>query len=132
MANKKVSIDFNVRGTNVRIQGAEYFYNDAGVRGEIGADLTDDNDLNGQVIIDKRVQYQRLLVQLIAVMKGSLVANAGSSAQNSSTRYFKFWCNPAKVDDAYKNLPGTDIDANLLPGDWKITKIMSVVDSNLA
>jgi hypothetical protein len=133
MANKKVQIDFVVRGSRIRLQGAEYFYNDAGIRGNIGADLTDDNDLNnGEIIIDKRVQYQRYLIPLIAVMKSSSIGNIGSSAQSGKVRYFRFWCSPSKVGDAYASLPGTDIDANFLPGDWKIQKVMAVVDSNLA
>jgi hypothetical protein len=132
MANKRVSVDFDFNGVTFRIQGAEYFYNDAGIRGNIGADLTDDNDLGGKVVIDKKIMYQRVLVPLVAVLKASNPANIGSSAQSSNVRYFKFWCNPTQVGECFDDLPGTDIDANLLPGDWKVQKVMVPVDSNVA
>jgi hypothetical protein len=132
MANKKVSVDFDFNGVTLRIQGAEYFYNDAGIRGNIGADLTDDNDLGGKVIITQKNAYQRLLVPMIAVMKASNPANIGSSAQSSKTRYFRFWCNPTNVGECFDDLPGTDVDANLLPGDWKVQKVILPVRSNFA
>jgi len=132
MPTNKVSVDFAVAGGRIRLQGAKYFYNDAGVRGKIGADLTDDADLSANVVIDKKVQYQRILVRLIAVMRSSSIGNVGSSAQSGKLRYFSFWCAPGKVGDAITGLPGTDVDANLLPGDWKIQKVMVPVDSNLA
>lgn len=121
---EKVSVDFDFNGATVRIQGREYFYGDQGVRENIGADVTDDNDLGGKVIIDKKVQYERILVPLTAVLKKSNAGDVGNAAQSDRTRYFDFYCHPYFVGEAMEELPGTDIDANLLPGDWKIQKVI--------
>lgn len=125
---KKVSVDMDFNGVTFRIQGADYFYGDLGVQSTIGADLTDDNDLGGliggRVIIDHAHTYKRTLIPLVAVMKASNPLNIGSAAQSDKTRYFEFLCNPLNVADAFDDLPGVDVDANLLPGDWKIIKVM--------
>lgn len=119
-----VSVDFDFNGATFRIQGAKYFYNDSGVRGRIGADLTDDNDLGGKVVITDAGSYRRVLPRLTAIMKKSAALDAGSSAQSGDTRYYDFYCNPTQVAEALEDLPGTDVDANLLPGDWKIQRVV--------
>ncbi len=119
-----VSVDFDFNGATFRIQGSKYFYGDFGVRGNIGADVTDDNDLGGKVIITNVRSIKRVLPRLTAVMKKSGVANIGSSAQSDNTRYFDFYCNPYNVGEAMDDLPGTDVDANFLPGDWKIQRVV--------
>lgn len=119
-----VSVDFDFNGATFRIQGADYFYNDAGVRGKIGADRTDDNDLGGKVVIEEPRAYKRVLIPLTAIMKKSNVGDVGSSAQSDKTRYYDFYCNPTQVAEAIEDLPGTDVDANLLPGDWKIQRVV--------
>jgi len=119
-----ISVDFDFNGATFRIQGADYFYDDAGVRERIGADKTDDNDLGGKVVITDARSYKRVLPRLTAIMKKSAVADAGSSAQAAETRYYDFYCNPTQVAEALEDLPGTDVDANLLPGDWKIQRVV--------
>lgn len=123
MASDKVSIDFDFNGVTFRISGAKYFYGDAGVQATIGCDITDDNDLGGRVIVDHAHTYKRTLIPLVAVMSSSSIGNVGSSIQSGKKRYFEFLCNPRNVDNAFEELPGTDVDANLLPGDWKIIKV---------
>jgi len=132
MATNKISVDFTQGGTTFRIQGAKYFYNDDDIRGKIGADATDNNDLGDNYVIDKKVMYQRALVRLVAVLGADSVANANGAIESQKKRYFRFWCSPAKVGSALTSLSGQSIDENLLPGSWKIVKVMVPVDSNLA
>lgn len=124
MATDKVSVDFDFNGVTLRIQGAKYFYDDSDIRTNIGADVTDENDLGGRVIIDQKAQWQRILVPLVAVMKKDGAAGIGNAAQSDNVRYFNFLCHPNKVGEAFDDLPGKAIDANLLPGDWEIQKVM--------
>jgi hypothetical protein len=122
LVNKKVSVDFDFNGVTLRIQGADYFYGDESIRQNIGADITDENDFGGRLIVDKKILYQRVLVQLVAVLKrDSVVTNA---AQSSETRYYKFYCHPNSVGEAFDDLPGKAIDENLLPGSWEVQKVM--------
>ncbi|MEM9091257.1 MAG: hypothetical protein AAGC93_26355 [Cyanobacteria bacterium P01_F01_bin.53] len=118
------SVDFDFNGATFRVQGADYFYGDRGVTDTIGADITDDNDLGGKVVITDARSYKRVLPKLTAIMKKSGIADIGSSAQSDNTRYYDFFCNPSNVAEALENLPGTDVDANLLPGDWKIQRVV--------
>ena len=121
---KPVSVDFQFRGVTIRIQGSDYFYGDSDITEIIGADITDDDDLDDGLAIDKKVQYERILIPLTAVLKKSNFADLGDAAQSSTTRYFDFYCNPDNVGRAMSELPQRDIDSNLLPGDWKISKVM--------
>lgn len=132
MATKKISVDFTYRGSTFRIRGAKYFYDDSDIRGKIGADSTDENDLGDNFVIDKKVMYQRALVPLVAVLGKDGPLDIGNAAQSSNTRYFRFWCRPDKVGDALTSLSGKEIDSSLLPGSWEIKKVMVPVDSNLA
>lgn len=122
MGLDKVSVDFDFNGVTLRIQGANYFYDDEDIRTNIGADKTDENDLGGKVIIDQKAQWQRILVPLVAVMKSDTALT--DAAQSDKVRYFDFYCHPAKVGEAMDDLPGKAIDANILPGDWEIQKVM--------
>ena len=118
------SVDFDFNGATFRVQGADYFYGDQGVTSTIGADITDDNDLGGKIVITDARSYKRVLPKLTAIMKASGPLDAGSSAQSEDTRYYDFFCHPRNVAEALEELPGTDVDANLLPGDWKIQRVV--------
>lgn len=126
MGVKKVNVDFNLGavlgrgGTSVRIQGAEYFYDDPDIRKNIGADETDENDFV-RYVVDEKAQWSKWLIPLVAVMRSDTLLN---DTGQGKIRYFNFYCAPDKVDEAFEDLPGKAVDANLLPGDWEIEKVV--------
>lgn len=124
MGRNLISVDFDFNGATIRIQGAKYFYDDADIRTNIGADETDENDLGKRLVIDEKRQWSKYLVPLIAVLGKDGIAGTGDAAQSDRKRYFKFYCHPDKVGEAFDDLPGKAIDANLLPGDWEVLKVM--------
>ncbi|MEO0884684.1 MAG: hypothetical protein AAFY54_01970 [Cyanobacteria bacterium J06648_10] len=117
-----ISVDFDFNGVTFRINGAKYFYDDADIRANIGADETDENDFGGKEIITKKVQWKRRLIPLTAIMKGDIPG--GDAAQSKTTSYFNFYCRPDKVGEAFDDLPGKAIDASLLPGDFEIKEVI--------
>lgn len=121
MAVKKVSVDFDFDGITVRLKGAEYFYDDADIRSNIGADETDENDFTGRRVVDVKEQWSKWMVQLTAVMRSdSILTDAGQG----KAKYFDFYCHPDKVGEAFEDLPGKSIDASLLPGSYQIEKVI--------
>lgn len=122
MGRDLISVDFDFNGVTLRIQGAKYFYDDENIRANIGADETDENDFGGRVVIDQKAQWQRILIPLTAVLKADTALT--DAAQSDKVRYYDFYCHPNKVGEAFDDLPGKAIDANLLPGDWEIQKVM--------
>lgn len=121
MAVKKVSVDFDFDGVTVRLRGAEYFYDDANIRNNIGADETDENDFTGRRIVDEKVQWSKWMVQLTAVFRSSSIISDGGQGK---AKYFNFYCHPDKVGEAFEDLPGKSVDSSLLPGDYEIEKIL--------
>ncbi|MGB3787814.1 MAG: hypothetical protein WA949_07375 [Phormidesmis sp.] len=127
---KLASIDFKVGDVRYRLKGAKWFYNDRGVRGKIGAELTSEGDLRFNDVEDNKVSYQRKLIPLVAALKGNTII-VGNAAQRATSKYIRFWCHPDKVRTAMKSLPGTTVDRSLLPGSYKIVKVFPPVNSNL-
>jgi hypothetical protein len=127
---KLISVDFKVGDIRYRVQGAKWFYNDADVRGKIGADITSESDLNAEDVITQKVTYQRKLVKVVASLKPAIVGT--NAAQRNTSRQFRFWCRPDKVRTAMKDLPGKTIDPSLLPGSYKIAKVFMPVHSNFS
>jgi hypothetical protein len=127
---KLISVDFKVGNIVYRLQGAKWFYNDADVRGKIGADSTDQSDLNADDVVTQKLTYQRKLVRMVASLKPAVVGT--NSAQRNTSRQLRFWCRPDKVRTAMKDLPGKIIDPSLLPGSYKIANVFMPVDSNFS
>lgn len=129
----RVSVDFKVDSVVYRVSGlAKWFYNDADVRKHTGADLTDEADLSADTVIDRKVMYQRALVKMVAKLAPNSALPGTNAAQSNRTRQYRFWCHPEFVREAEKNLPGTNVDPSLLPGNYKIQKVFLPVDSNVA
>ena len=126
------SVDISIGKATYRFKGAKWFYNDADIRRNIGAELTGEGDLADNVIIDKKVSYQRNLVKMVAQLAGDTNLPGDNAAQASKSRQYRFWCNPEYVREAMVNLPGKSVDQNLLPGNFTIRKVFLPVDSNLA
>lgn len=128
----RVSVDFKVDQVVYRVSGlAKWFYNDADVRKHTGSELTDEAALGEETVIDRKVMYQRNLVKMVAKLAPDGVIS-GNAAQSERTRQYRFWCHPEFVREAEKNLPGTNVDPSLLPGNYKIQKVFLPVDSNVA
>jgi hypothetical protein len=125
-----ISVDFKVGNIRYRLQGAKWFYNDADVRGKIGADMTDQADLSADDVITNKVTYQRKLVKMVASLKPAIAGT--NAAQSSKSRQLRFWCRPDKVRTAMKDLPGKTIDPSLLPGSYKIANVFMPVNSNFS
>ena len=115
------NVDFNVGGATYRIRGAKYIYNDADIRGIIGGKLTQESDLDDRLVIDQPQTYKRVLfkIRLKLVRDGVLTGNA---AQSDNSRTVDIYCDPEFGEEALTKLAGRNIDENLLPGQWKITK----------
>lgn len=126
------SVDITIGKATYRIKGAKWFYNDSDIRANIGAELTGESDLQDNVIIDKKVSYQRNLVKMVAQLVRDTNLPGDNAAQASNSRQYRFWCNPEFVREALVNLPGKSVDPSLLPGNYTIRKVFLPVDSNLA
>ena len=132
MSRDLATVDFDLGEVTVRLKGARWFYNDADINKLVGGSLTTEGDVtNDNFVVDKKVQYQRLLIRLVATYAKDGPAGAGNSTQ-ADTKQIRFWCAPDFVGEAMKKLPGRNIDENLLPGSYKIQKVFPPVDSNLA
>lgn len=127
----RISVDFKIGQTVFRVSGlAKWFYNDADIRAKTGADLTDEADLTADNVVKSKVEYQRKLVRMVATLARDGVGS-GNAAQ-TRTRQYRFWCHPEFVREATVDLPGKNVDASLLPGNYKITSVFLPVDSNVA
>lgn len=116
----KINIDFRLGDITVRLQGAKYFYDDADIRANIGADSTDENDFV-RYVVDEKAQWSKWMIPLTAVMRSDTIL--GSTGQGK-LKYFDFYCRPDKVDEAFEDLPGKAVDNSLLPGDYEIEKVV--------
>ena len=125
------SVDVTIGNATYRFKGARWFYNDGDIRAAIGATLTGEGDLGDNIVIDKKVSYQRVLVKVVAQLAPDS-AVGGNAAQENRSRQYRFWCHPEFVREALVNLPGKRVDESLLPGNYVIRKVFMPVDSNLA
>ncbi|MFG6099058.1 hypothetical protein SPB21_27680 [Leptothoe sp. ISB3NOV94-8A] len=125
------SVDATIGKATYRFKGAKWFYSTKAIRDNIGATLTGEGDLADNVVIDKKVSYQRVLVRMVAQLAPDSVVG-GNAAQENRSRQYRFWCHPEFVREALVNLPGKTVDESLLPGNYKIRKVFMPVDSNLA
>lgn len=128
MTNKLSRVTFKVGDVRYLVQGAKWFYNDADIRSKTGADLTSESDLTANNTFDQKTVIQRKLVRLAMTLSNDRVGV--NAAQTKTTRRY-FWCHPAKVYTAMKDLPGKNIDPSLFPGSYRIVKVEMPVDSNL-
>lgn len=129
MARELATIDFKVGSIRYRVKGAKWFYNDKDIRKKTGAELTSEADLKGEAETHK-VAYQRKLVRMAMSIVRDTKAGSKAAQGDSKRRYF--WCHPAKVYTAMKDLPGQKLDKSVFPGGYKIGVVEMPVDSNLA
>lgn len=124
MGVEKIPGFFTVGGSRIDIQGARYWYGDPEIANRIGFNRLDDSDVDDNKFRQRPNPYAKEgLIQLVAVMKSEGVAGVGNSANNDKTRRFTFYCDPSFAESALTTLGGRTMDANFLPGSWKIQRV---------
>lgn len=126
MGVEKINGYFSIGGKRIDIQGAKYWYGDAEIAKKIGFVKQTDrkaDDTAASVSSRPNPYDKELLIQLTAVMKPEGALGVGNSSQRDKTRRFTFYCDPAFGEEAITKLPGSTMDANLLPGSWKVDRV---------